>query len=160
MADKDCMDGGTIALIVFIVIFVIAICVLIFSGTQTFKNLTYTYNLPVVGTVPNLQIATVPRMMNLGNGFNIPSSSEEPPTPRRSVSSSEEPAGSEEPSSREVYSVYSDQSVIVGMYSNERKNMNPFGDYKLVSSMKKQEAKEIDNLFQRLQNASNSGFLQ
>ena len=145
MDDNNNKGYMNTVLIVFIVIFAIVIIGLLFSGTQYFKNLTYAYNLPIVGTVPNIQAATVPRMINLGRGFNM--------------ASSEEPS-SEEPSSHEIYNIYSDQSMLIGMYSNERKNMNPFGDYRLITSMNKQKSKEIDNLFQRLRSASNSAFIQ
>jgi hypothetical protein len=149
MADES-TNGARIALTVSIVFFVVVIICLVFSGTYYFTNLKYDYKLPIIGIVSNLQDATVPRMRMVPI---INRSSEEP-------GSSEEPRNSEEPtSSEEVYMSYSDQSLLIGLYSNEKRNMNPFGDYKIISAVRKQESIEIDNLLQRLNNAANSGLL-
>ena len=115
------LDPSQIALIICSVIFIIIIFSLIFCSTSYFRNLTYIYNLPVVGTVSNIQNATIPRM-----GQNI-----------LEPSSSEEPTSSEEPSSDETF-VYSDQSLLIGLYSNERRNMSPYGNYKIISPKRKQ----------------------
>ncbi len=144
----DNENGGRIALIVIIVFFILVIICLVFSGVSYFGNLKYSYKLPVIGNVPNLQMATVPRLSLVSNS-DEPSSSDEP----------NEPSSSDEPSSSETRISYSDQSLLIGLYSNERRNMNPFGNYKIISDTKKQESKEIDNLLQRLHLASNSGLL-
>ncbi len=145
--NNESMSGSRIALIVIIVFLVVTMLCLVFSGIAYFGNLSYFYKLPVAGTVPNLQMATLARLRPM-----MSSSSEEPV-------SSEEPRSSEEPSFNDANMSYSDQSLLIGLYSNERRNMNPFGNYKMISATKKQESKEIDNLLQRLHNVSNSGMI-
>jgi len=124
------MEDTDIALLVCSLLFVALILGLVFSSSG-FKNLIYSFDLPVITGVPNLQLATLPIMSDI--------SSEE-------STSSEEVTSSDEP----CY-----ETMLFGIYENEKRNMNPFGDYKLVSVIKKKEAKEIDNLLQRLENASN-----
>lgn len=145
------MDELKITLIVFISIFVFVIILLAFSTTSYFKNLTidYKYKLPVVGTVPDIQSATVPRMYI---NYEEPTSSEEP-------TSYEEPTSSEEPTSYEEPNHF-DQSRLISLYANEKRNMNLYGNYKVVSALKKQESLEIDNLLKRLHDASNSALIQ
>jgi len=141
------MNGPKIALLVFIVVFFIVIIALVFTGhISGFRNLTFKYQLPVLGTIPNLQMATVARMDNK----KLPPSSEEIP--------SSEESSSEIPSSEEI-PVYSGQSLLIGLYANEKRNMNPFGNYKIISAERKQESEKIDNLLQRLHNASNSAMI-
>ena len=150
---QQCMSGENIALAVIILFFTLIIIGLSIGGVRYFTNLSYKYKLPVVGTVPNLQMAVVPLQTNF-NTFNELSSNEP---------SSNEPS-SNEPSSNEPSSNEPDQTILTNLFSNEKRNMdisiNPFGNYNTISPLRKQEAKEIDNLLQRLQNASNSAFIQ
>jgi len=141
------MTPVNIALVVCIVIFIIVISLLAFSGTSNFKNLVYAYKLPVLGTIPNIQMATLARMRIVEE----PTSSEEPVSSE--PTSSEEPGSSEEP-------YYSDQSLLIGLFSNERRNMNPYGKYKVVSSGKRKQIPTKDNLLQRLHSASNSAIIR
>lgn len=134
---NESMDGSKIALIVFICIFALIILLVGCSNTNYFKNLTYSYKLPTIGKNSSIQMATVPKMKV---------SNEEP--------SSEEPS-SEEPSFR-------DGSNLLNLYSNEKRNMNPYGNYKIVGSSTevKQDSNEIDNLLEHLYQASNSAFIK
>jgi len=142
--EEDTQTKG--ALIFVIILFVVLICFLVFSGVSYFGNLSFGYKLPVVGTIPNIQSATLPK---LEFHYHRDPSSEEP-------TSSDEPS-SYEPSSFEVPP--SDQSQLIGLYQNEKRNMNPFGNYKIVTDLRKHEAKEIDNILQRLNNAANSAII-
>jgi len=127
MADES-MSGGRIALIATIVFFAVVILCLVFSGTYYFTNLKFNYKLPIVGTASNIQDATVPRTHLV---------------PVISHSSEEATSSEEAPSSEEVRRSYSDQSLLIGLYSNERRNMSPFGDYKIISAEENKNLKKL-----------------
>jgi hypothetical protein len=152
MADEY-MSKPNIALIVSIVILTLVIICLVFFTSDHFKNLTYGYKLPTLGRIPNLQSATVPRMLK----SEEPTSSEEPSSSEE-VPNSQEPSSSEEP--RASDEIYSDETMLLGLYLNEKKNMNSYGNYKIITpSRRKQESEEINNLLKRLDSASNSGII-
>jgi len=127
------MKDFIIALLIFIIILL-----LIFrpfcstSYTDSYTNILSGYKLPILGQFPNIQAATLPKMII----SNESSSSEEP-------LNSEEPLGSEEP-------------------SRYRKNIKrgSFGTLKMINDSNNNISTPTDeNLISRLKNASDSMFI-
>ena len=122
--------------IVLIVLIVILVLFLFGMGCSTdqFKNMIgrYSYKLPVLGTVPNLQAATVPRR---------------------------EPSSSEEVINRGWNRQAPDQSILLKtLYANERTDMR-FGQMTFKSDTVIDTEAEEDSIYARLDSASNSMFL-
>jgi hypothetical protein len=120
----------------------------------------YKYKLPVVGIVPNLQAATVPRM-NYKESFGGASSSEEEPSSSEEytngASSSEEPSSLEPTPNQEI--------LLKNLYAYERKNMdgplygNLMSMFPKGSNKQLQNLKNNDILLQRMYDASNSAMI-
>lgn len=137
------MDGYIISLIIIVVLMIISVVCIILSTTSYFKNLAFKYNLPVVGTIPNIQESTVPKMRVIEQFSSEEVSSDD-------IYSSDDIPGSEELD-------YSEEDKLTNLYKYERKNMNPYGNYRLISAFKKENSKKIDDLLSKLYKASESG---
>jgi len=134
------------AVLVILIITLSIILIVFMSTSDPFKNMVTNYKLPVLSDklVPDIQSATVPRMrMKMGPSSEEPSSSEESP-------SSEE--GWLKPAP--------DESILLkNLYKNEKQNFL-YGNLKLVTDQQKQQEQiNEETLISRLNNASNSMFL-
>lgn len=68
------MDGKWCLVIAIVVLAIILICLMASDG---FKDISYAYKLPILGKIPNLQLATLPKMNIIEESSSEESSSEE-----------------------------------------------------------------------------------